>query len=197
LVVDVEMLCAPTFLITRDPSTVPGEHLGAIDVAFIFRIPKEIVRHLLTEDMIVNFNGIGYDRKHSRPFTIMVNLRANCGTMLVIFFPGYIDTVISATFGQKFILSVIMEENIDIAFNLLSGRPVNLAVLLKALLFSHQFLVPFPTLQIALLELCVTAGVLTFVLLAKALLEFLLVGITLHISGEEIVIGGFAIRIEY
>jgi hypothetical protein len=60
----------------------------------------------------------------------MVNLSANSVTMLVVFLSGNIDTVLGSTLCHKFILGVLVQEDVNVAFDLLGRRPVNLAVLL-------------------------------------------------------------------
>jgi hypothetical protein len=67
-----------------------------------------------------------------------------------------------------------MEEDVDIAFNLLGRRPIDLAVLLQALLLQDEFLVPGPASGTALLIFNIASNLLATVLLTVALLKTLL-----------------------
>jgi hypothetical protein len=52
---------------------------------------------------------------------VVVNLWANGSTVLVVVLSSNIYAVLRATFTNQLLLSVIMEEDIDIAFDLLGG----------------------------------------------------------------------------
>jgi len=136
------------------------------------------------------------DALHIGPLSIMVNLWANGCTVLVIFLTGNIHTSLRTTLGEKLLLGVIMEEDIDVAFDLLGGRPVDLAILLKALLLVHVFLVLSPALLFALLIVDRAGGKFASIPLAEALLELLLVLVARHVHLEESMIVMFALIVE-
>jgi len=136
------------------------------------------------------------DALHIWPLSIMVNLWANGCTVLVIFLTGNIHTSLRTTLGEKLLLGVIMEEDIDVAFDLLGGRPVDLAILLKALLLVHVFLVLSPALLFALLIVDRAGGKFASIPLAEALLELLLVLVARHVHLEESMIVMFALIVE-
>jgi len=69
----------------------------------------------------------------------MVNLGANGCTVLVIFLTGNIHASLRTALGEKLLLGVIMEEDIKVAYDLLGGLPVVLAVFLEALLLMDMF----------------------------------------------------------
>lgn len=100
-------------------------------------------------------NGIIVASKGHRmnfgPLSIMVNLEADGVTMLVILLSGNIDAFFSATLGEKFFLGVVVQENVNIAFDFLGCRPINLAVLLEALGLLDDNLISVPAADLALL----------------------------------------------
>jgi hypothetical protein len=49
----------------------------------------------------------------------MVDLEADCVAMPVVFLTSLVDAVLSATFAEELGLGVIMEEDVNIAFDLL------------------------------------------------------------------------------
>jgi hypothetical protein len=105
--------------------------------------------------------------------------------VLVVFLSSNVHAVLGATCGEQLFLGVVMEEDIDVALNLLGGGPINLAILLQALLLRHQLIIPGPALLSALFEVDCTEYVLTPVLITLALLECFLVCIAMHVSLEE------------
>jgi hypothetical protein len=104
----------------------------------------------------------------------MVNLNADGVAVLVVFFTGLVDAGLRTTLGEELLLCVIMEEDVDIAFNLLGRRPIDLAVLLQALLLKDEFLIPGPASGTALLIFNIASYLLATVLLTQALLKTLL-----------------------
>ena len=56
------------------------------------------------------------------------------GPMLVILLSGNIDAVFGATLAEEIMFGVVVQENVNIAFDFLGCRPINLAVLFEALL---------------------------------------------------------------
>jgi hypothetical protein len=108
--------------------------------------------------------------------------------MLVICLTGNIHALCSATLGEKFLLGVLVQEDVNKAFNLLGCRPINLAVLLKALLLLDDLLVSIPAAFLALLEFDRACSFVTAALSAQALLKFLLSCIAHHVNGEEMMV---------
>jgi hypothetical protein len=174
LVVDVKVLSATLFLGTSLTSaTMLCEDFSPVVVALEFTISKEVFAHFSPLGMTIDHDNIlhAHDR---RPFTVMVDLEADGVAVLVIFLTGLIDASLRATLGEELLLCVIMEEDVNIAFNLLGRRPIDLAVLLQALLFEDEFLVPGPASSTALLVFDIASNLLATVLLAHALLKPLL-----------------------
>jgi hypothetical protein len=174
LVVDVKVLSATLFLGTSLTSaTMLCEDFSPVVVALEFTISKEVFAHFSPLGMTIDHDNIlhAHDR---RPFTIMVDLEADGVAVLVIFLTGLIDASLRATLGEELLLRVIMEEDVNIAFNLLGRRPIDLAVLLQALLLKDELLVPGPAASAALLVLNIASHLLATVLLAHALLKPLL-----------------------
>jgi len=132
-------------------------------------------------------------RPHS---IIVVDMSANCVTMLVICLAGNIHALFISTLGEKFILGVLVQEDVNKAFNLLGCRPIDLAVLLKALLLLDDLLVSIPAAVLALLEFDRACSFVTTALSAQALLKFLLSCITVHVDGEEIMVVNLASAME-
>jgi len=119
---------------------------------------------------------------------IVVDMGANCVTMLVICLTGNIHALCSATLGEKFLLGVLVQEDVNEAFNLLGCRPIDLAVLLKALLLLDDLLVSSPAALLALLEFDSAGSFVTTALSAQALLKFLLSCIADHVDSEEMMV---------
>jgi hypothetical protein len=105
--------------------------------------------------------------------------------MLVVFLSSNIHAVLAATLVEQLFLAVVMEEDINVAFNLLGGRPINLAIVFSALLLTNNFLVPFPTSLGALCKVDCAGGPLASAVLTQAHLHFFLGCIALHVSREE------------
>jgi len=127
---------------------------------------------------------------------VVVDMGANRVTMLVICLTGNIHALCSATLGEKFLLGVVMQEDVDEAFDFLGCRPIDLAVLLKALLLLDDLLVSIPAAFLALLEFDSACSFVATALSAQALLKFLLSCITDHVNCEEMMVVCLALSIK-
>merc|ERR1719284_1612055 len=126
----------------------------------------------------------------------MVNFWANLGAMLVVLLTGHIDAILSSTLCQKLFLGVLMKEDVQVAFNLLGCRPIDLAVLLLALQRRHTFLVPSPARIAAHTIVYFADSVSHGTLLTHARFKHLLVTIAFQISIEECFVGSRALAIQ-
>jgi len=126
----------------------------------------------------------------------MVNLRANGCAVLVVFLTGNIHTSLRTALGEKLLLGVIMEEDIKVALDLLGGRPIDLAVLLKTFLLVHMFFILMPALFFALLKIDRACGKLACIFLAKTLLKLLLILVARHVNLQEGMVVMFALIVE-
>jgi hypothetical protein len=68
------------------------------------------------------------------PLSFEINLNADVITLLVHLLTILVEAVLRTASVKQRLSVGLFEENIDIAFNLLCGRPINLSILLKALL---------------------------------------------------------------
>jgi hypothetical protein len=174
LVVNVKVLSATLFLGTRlTRATMLCEDLSPVVVALEFTIPKEVFAHLSALGMAIDNDNILH-AQDAGPVTIVVDLKADGVAVLVVLLTGLVDAGLGTTLGEELLLCVIVEEDIDIALNLLGRRPIDLAVLLQALLLKDELLVPGPASGSALLVFNIASHLLATVLLAQALLEALL-----------------------
>jgi hypothetical protein len=173
LVVNVKVLSATLFLSTSDTTTVLGEDLSSVVVALVLTVSKQEFAHLSALGMAIDNDNILH-AQDAGPVTIVVNLKADGVAVLVVLLTGLVDAGLGTTLGQELLLCVIVEEDVDIALNLLGRRPIDLAVLLQALLLKDELLVPGPAASAALLVLNIASHLLATVLLAQALLEALL-----------------------
>jgi len=73
-------------------------------------------------------------------------------------------------------------------FNLLGGRPVDLAVLLKPFLLVHMFFIFMPALLVALLKVDRADGKLASILLAETLLKLILTLVAMHVNRQELMV---------
>jgi len=126
----------------------------------------------------------------------MVNLRANGCAVLVVFLTGDIHTSLRTALGEKLLLGVIMEEDIKVALDLLGGRPIDLAVLLKTFLLVHMFFIFSPALLFALLKVDRAGGKLAGIFLAETLLKLLLILVAGQVNLEERMVVMFALIVE-
>jgi hypothetical protein len=198
LVVDVEVLGAAILTLSigwsiwQHPlitTTMHGEHIDAIHVAFVRTVSKVVLAMLLAELMVVNFVVFTFIIDGDRgPLAIMVNVLANGGAMLVGALPCNIHTILRSTFIQQLLLGVVVEEDIEVAFDLLGGRPIDLAVLLLTLKVGHIDFILSLTTIVALCETTLADLARLEIPLAHALLERPLNAIALHILIEELAV---------
>jgi len=169
LVVKVQVLGAAIFSYTvLATTTMPCEHLETIGVTFVVAISQVVLVMMATWCMTRNPHSLRITllstrigcvipcaskghRMNLRPLSLMVDLDADGVTMLVILLSGNIDALFSATLGEKFFLGVLVQKNVNIAFDFLGCRPINLAILLKALLLLDDHLISVPASDLALL----------------------------------------------
>merc|ERR1719359_1433683 len=127
---------------------------------------------------------------------IEIDFWADRVAVLVLGFTVLVVAILSATSGKQFLLSWLGKQDIHIAFDLLGSRPIDLAILLQALLglvgsfelslaSSPAFIVGVFAIQI-MASFIFTIGNLTLCLLAITL------GIHLHIG----VIGSSALVVQ-
>jgi hypothetical protein len=116
--------------------------------------------------------------------------------MLVVVLSSNIHAFLSSTFRKKLFFRVVMEEHVHIAFNLLRGRPIDLAILLSALLLADDSLICDPAPCGALCEIVCARSPITSALLAPACLKILLGRIAVHISSNEFVIRTLAVVVQ-
>lgn len=136
LVINVQVLGAALFSNTVHTSTTMNcEHLHTIGIAFVVAISHVVLVMMATVFMTSNphclslilhtisirswIRALEVHRMHLGPFSRMVNLKADGVAMLVILLPGYIDACFRSTLGQKFFLGVLVQEDVNIAFNFL------------------------------------------------------------------------------
>jgi hypothetical protein len=194
LVVNVKVLSATLLVLAANLAIVAvlGEHLGSIVVTLEVTISKEELAHFFAELMAIDHHGqICAD--NIRPSTIVVDLEADGVAVLVVCFASFIDASLATALGEKLLLCVIVEEDVNIALDFLGGRPIDLAVLLQALLLEDELLISDPAAGTALFVLHSAGCLFASFLLAHAQLELLLGRIARHVSLEETVIGSLAI----
>jgi hypothetical protein len=177
LVVNVKVLSAALFLLAGNKTTMLCEDLCSIVVALVDAISKEILARLSASAMAINHHSVRHTH-NVWPHTVVVDLKADCVAVLVIFLTGLIDASLAAALGQKLLLRVVVEEDVNIAFDLLGCRPIDLAILLQAFLLEDELLIPGPASGTALLILDIASDLLAPVLLTHALLKALLDRIT-------------------
>jgi hypothetical protein len=122
LEVNVEVLSAPLFLFAGDTATVIREDLRAVHVAIIHLISKEILACFWARRMVINLRGVvreGWSPDNCWPHTLIVNLETDGVAVLVVGLTSLIDARLTAALGEKLLLGVVVEEDIDIAFDLL------------------------------------------------------------------------------
>jgi hypothetical protein len=191
LVVNIKVLSATLLVLAAGPTTMHGEHLGSIVVTLEVTVSKEELAHFFAELMAIDDHGqICAD--DGGPDTIVVNLEADGVAVLVVCFASFIDASLATALGEKLLLCVIVEEDVNIALDFLGGRPIDLAVLLQALLLEDELLISDPAAGTALFVLHSAGCLFASFLLAHAQLELLLGRIARHVSLEEIVIGSLA-----
>jgi hypothetical protein len=120
LVVNVEVFSATFFLLSGGTTTMFRENLGSIDITVEVTISKEELARLSTMGMAVNHH-ILRDAHNGRPGTIMVNLKADGVAVLVVCLAGVTDASLTTALGEELFLGVIMEENVNVAFDFLGS----------------------------------------------------------------------------
>jgi len=118
LVVNVKVLSATFFLLTSSPTTMPCENLGSVVITLEVTVSKEELAHLFAELVAINDHSILHAH-NARPDTVMVNLEADGVAVLVVCFASLIDASLTAALGEELFLGVVMEENVNVAFDLL------------------------------------------------------------------------------
>jgi len=200
LEVNVEVLSAPLFLFAADTATVIREDLCTVHVALIHHcISKEILARFWAWRVVINLRGVvleGWSPDNCWPHTVIINLEADGVAVLVVGLTSLIDARLTAALGEKLLLGVVVEEDVDIAFDLLGCRPINLAILLQALLLKDMPLILGRAVRIAILILDVADCIVASILLAHALLEALLGRIARHVSCEECMVGNLALTVQ-
>jgi len=178
LVVDVKVLSATGLLFAS--ASMFGEHRGSIRITFVVAISEMILISMLTTFVTGNLNRVVAG--HFRPRTKEVNFWTDGCAMFVVLFTCLVDAFIRATLGKKLLLGVVMEQHVNVAFNLFGGRPINLAVLLQALLLLHFGFVLKPAVGLALIIVEIASVSIALIALALTLFELLLRCIALHVS---------------
>jgi hypothetical protein len=184
LVVDVEVLSATHFCFTS--AAVLGEHCKSVGITLVITISEVILIGLSALLMSSDLHRV--DTQHFWPRTKEIDLWADGCAMLVVLFTGIIDASLRSTLCEELLLGVVVEEHINVAFNLLGGRPIDLAIFLQTLLFLHKILVLHPAVCLTLVVLQIASVRLALIALAQATLKLLLSGVALHVDGQERVI---------
>jgi len=123
LVINVQVLSAAHLILATHTTTVAGHHIFTIGITSILAITKMVLIVGLARCVVVNRNRTSglIDALSIRPHPIVVNLRANSRTVLVICLTCLVHASLRSTLGEKLLLRIIMEEDIKVAFNLLGG----------------------------------------------------------------------------
>jgi hypothetical protein len=114
LVVKIKVRCAANVCITAILCAVPGSH----------RVDSFTGHILVITAPVVSSDGICFE----------VDLWADGVAVLVMRLAVLVVAILSATFCKQFLLGWLGQEDIHIALDLLSGGPIDLAILLQALL---------------------------------------------------------------
>jgi hypothetical protein len=195
LVVNIEVLGATRFVFSIHSTTMFCEHCVAIGIAFELTISK--VEFIMLGTLLVTSHIHRVDTSNFRPMTIVINLWTNLGAILVILLTCFANAVIRATLCEEFFLGVVMEQDINVAFNLLGGRPVDLAVLLQTLFFFNELSIGSPTGSLTLIVICVASLRFASVVFTTAFLKLLLLYIALHVHRQEGMVRLLAHSIEF
>jgi hypothetical protein len=118
LVVNVEVLSATFFLLTSSSTTMPCENLVSVVITLEVTVSKEELAHLFAELVAIDNHSILHAH-NGRPDTVMVNLEADGVAVLVVCFTSLIDASLTAALGEELFLGVVVEENVNVAFDLL------------------------------------------------------------------------------
>jgi len=119
LVVNVKVLSATFFLLTSSSTTMPCENLGSVVITLEETVSKEELAHLFAELVAIDNDRVLLSAHNAGPFSIMVNLKADGVAVLVVCFTGLIDASLTAALGEELFLGVVVEENVNVAFDLL------------------------------------------------------------------------------
>jgi hypothetical protein len=184
LVVDVEVLSATGFLSTS--AAMLGEHCHSVGITLVITISEVVL--IGRSALLMSSDLHRVDTQHFRPRTKEIDLWTDGCAMLVVLFTGIIDASLRSTLCEELLLGVVVEEHINVAFNLFGGRPIDLAIFLQALLFLHKILVLHPAVCLTLVVLEIASVSLALISLAQATFKLLLSGVTLHVHGQECVI---------
>jgi hypothetical protein len=125
-IVNVKVLSAALFSLTNNSSTtmLAEDKIHPVQIVLECIIAKEVLAHMGSLGMAINHNCTRTLTCHIHghnlgPLTVKVDLKADGVAMLVVFLTSLIDTLLSSTLAQELSLGVVMEENVNIAFDLL------------------------------------------------------------------------------
>jgi hypothetical protein len=130
LVVQVEMGRAA--VLTR--STVPradgmDTFTGHVNVCTLV---SGLILHVSESAAVISISML--TPSMTAPISLEINLNADVIALVVHHLTVLVEAIGSATSCKQRLIRWLFQENVHIAFNLLSGRPINLSILLKALL---------------------------------------------------------------
>jgi hypothetical protein len=120
------------------------------------------------------------------PVSLEINLNTNIVALVVHQLAVLVEAIISSTFFQQLFFCRIFQENIHKALDLLRGRPIDLAILLKALLvliggFKVRLAAP-PTLVVIVFAIQIVTSIPLAILCLTLCLHAVANGILLNIS---------------
>jgi hypothetical protein len=115
----------------------------------------------------------------------MINVLTDPCACVVVLLSLFVYAIVTVTVLCEILLGVIMEQDPNVTFDLLGGRPIDLAVLLQALLVLHNFLILFPTLSLAAVVVNTASFGFTMIPLTRYLLKVCLNHIALDVSLHE------------
>jgi hypothetical protein len=118
LVVNVKVLSATLFLLASNTTTMPCENLSSVVITLEVTVSEEVLTRLFARGMAIDDHSI-LAAHDVGPDTVMVNLEADGVAVLVICFASIIDASLTAALGEELFLGVVMEEDVNVAFDLL------------------------------------------------------------------------------
>jgi hypothetical protein len=127
-IVDVQVLRATFFSLTScscQTSVLGEDKARPIHVVREDIVTEEILADKLAFCMATDLNFLintmtcRVQVLNCWPLTVMVNLEADGVTVLVIFLTGRVDAVSRTTLSEELFLRVVMQEDVNIAFDLL------------------------------------------------------------------------------
>jgi hypothetical protein len=141
--------------------------------------------------MLTSFSEGGFDLTAEGVLDEFVTIIVNLFTDVAL--EVHLLTVLAvaigcATYRHEIFLGRLFQEYIDIAFNLLSGRPINLAILLEAFLVLFGLVFNLKATFPALVVESVTVAPMATIVLAVSRLTFCLHAITLCILLEVLAV---------